>query len=42
MSVVRINAFTRGHKAHDTQGPVSSQSELWSFDVIQREGAPAG
>ncbi|MGD9572081.1 MAG: antibiotic biosynthesis monooxygenase [Thermoleophilia bacterium] len=33
-------AFTRGHKAHHSQGPVSNQSELWSFEVIQQEGAP--
>jgi heme-degrading monooxygenase HmoA len=39
---VSSSAFTRGHTAHDTRGPVSSQSELWSFDVIQQEGAPAG
>ena len=38
---VSSSAFTRGHKAHNTQGPVSSQSELWSFEVIQQEGAPA-
>jgi heme-degrading monooxygenase HmoA len=31
-------AFTQGHKAHSTQGPVSSQSALWSFDVVQHEG----
>ncbi len=38
---VQSSAFTRGHKAHNTQGPVSSQSELWSFEVIQHEvGAP--
>ena len=30
-------AFEHGHKAHSTQGPVSSHSELWSFDVVQRE-----
>jgi heme-degrading monooxygenase HmoA len=30
-------AFTHGHRAHDTEGPVSSQSELWSFDVVQHE-----
>lgn len=32
-------AFTHGHKAHDTKGPVSSHSELWSFDVVQHEQA---
>ncbi len=39
---VESAAFTRGHRAHSSQGPVSNQSELWSFEVIQREeGAPA-
>jgi heme-degrading monooxygenase HmoA len=32
-------AFAHGHKAHDTEGPVSSHSELWSFDVVQHEHA---
>jgi heme-degrading monooxygenase HmoA len=36
-------AFQRGHRAHGSEGPVSSRSELWSFDVVQREdGPPAG
>ena len=30
-------AFQHGHRAHGEQGPVSNQSELWSFDVIQHE-----
>ena len=30
-------AFAQGHKAHSIQGPVSSQSALWSFDVVQHE-----
>jgi len=30
-------AFQHGHRAHATEGPVSNQSELWSFDVIQHE-----
>ena len=34
-------AFQHGHKAHNTQGPVSNQSELWQFDVVQHEDAPA-
>lgn len=38
---VESAAFTRGHRAHHSEGPVSSQSELWSYEVIQREeGAP--
>ena len=32
-------AFAHGHKAHDTQGPVSSHSELWAYDVVQYEHA---
>jgi heme-degrading monooxygenase HmoA len=34
-------AFQQGHRAHNTQGPVSSASELWSFDVVQHEEAGA-
>jgi heme oxygenase (mycobilin-producing) len=34
-------AFQHGHKAHNSQGPVSSQSALWQFDVVQHEDAPA-
>jgi heme oxygenase (mycobilin-producing) len=34
-------AFQHGHRAHNTQGPVSNQSELWAFDVVQHEDAPA-
>jgi heme-degrading monooxygenase HmoA len=35
-------AFGEGHRQHGTQGPVGNQSELWSFDVVQHEDAPAG
>ncbi len=34
-------AFSKGHKAHASEGPVSDQSALWSFDVVQHEEAPA-
>jgi heme-degrading monooxygenase HmoA len=34
---VNSQAFQHGHKAHNTQGPVSSHSELWSYDVVQQE-----
>ncbi|MFI5052810.1 MAG: antibiotic biosynthesis monooxygenase family protein [Acidimicrobiia bacterium] len=34
-------AFQEGHRAHGTQGPVSTQSELWAFDVVQHEDAPS-
>ena len=30
-------AFQHGHRAHATQGPVSNESALWSFDVVQHE-----
>src|ERR671922_1336688 len=30
-------AFQHGHRAHETQGPVSAHSELWGFDVVQHE-----
>jgi heme oxygenase (mycobilin-producing) len=39
---VNSAAFQHGHKSHNTQGPVGTASELWSFDVIQREEAPTG
>jgi heme oxygenase (mycobilin-producing) len=32
-------AFQQGHKAHNTQGPAGTGSELWSFDVVQEERA---
>jgi heme-degrading monooxygenase HmoA len=32
-------AFQHGHAQHTGQGPVSSQAELWSFDVVQHEDA---
>jgi len=35
-------AFRHGHRAHEEQGPVSTHSELWQFDVVQHEDAPAG
>jgi heme-degrading monooxygenase HmoA len=34
-------AFGEGHKAHNSQGPVSNQSDVWSFNVVQHEDAPA-
>jgi heme-degrading monooxygenase HmoA len=32
-------AFAHGHRGHNTQGPVSSHSELWAFNVVQHEHA---
>src|SRR3954454_1420799 len=29
--------FSAGHAQHRTQGPVGTGSELWSFDVLERE-----
>ena len=37
---VNSAAFQHGHRAHSTEGPVSNQSDLWSFDVVQHEDAP--
>jgi heme-degrading monooxygenase HmoA len=37
---VNSPAFQHGHRAHGTQGPVSSHSDLWSFEVVQHEDAP--
>jgi heme-degrading monooxygenase HmoA len=31
--------FTAGHAQHRTDGPVGTASELWSFDVLEREEA---
>jgi len=36
---VQSNAFQHGHRAHNTQGPVSTNAELWSYDVVQHEAA---
>ena len=30
--------FTAGHAQHRSSGPVGTASELWSFDVLEREG----
>jgi heme oxygenase (mycobilin-producing) len=39
---VDSDAFRRGHAGHNrSQAPVATHSELWGFEVIQREG-PAG
>lgn len=32
-------AFSEGHKGHSEQGPVGTESELWSFDVVQHEAS---
>jgi heme-degrading monooxygenase HmoA len=32
-------AFRHGHRAHAEGGPVSNESALWSFDVVQHEDA---
>ena len=37
--VVNSPAFQHGHRAHATDGPVSGETTLWSFDVVQHEEA---
>ena len=32
-------AFQHGHRQHSAQGPVGTDSALWSFDVVQHEAA---
>jgi len=32
-------AFEHGHRSHAQDGPVSNESALWSFDVVQHEEA---
>jgi heme-degrading monooxygenase HmoA len=39
---VNSPAFQHGHRAHNASGPVSTASELWSFEVVQQERAPGG
>ena len=31
--------FSEGHRQHSHEGPVSSESEVWSFEVLQGEYA---
>ena len=33
--------FSAGHAQHSERGPVGTASELWSFDVLEREDPPA-
>jgi heme oxygenase (mycobilin-producing) len=32
--------FAAGHAQHRSSGPVGTASELWSFDVLEREASP--
>jgi heme oxygenase (mycobilin-producing) len=32
--------FAAGHAQHRTGGPVGTASEVWSFDVLEREAPP--
>jgi heme oxygenase (mycobilin-producing) len=34
--------FAAGHAQHRSEGPVASHSELWSFDVLERQEPTAG
>ena len=29
--------FAAGHSQHSSEGPVGTDSELWSFEVLERE-----
>ena len=31
--------FAAGHSQHRERGPVGTASEVWSFDVLEREDA---
>jgi heme-degrading monooxygenase HmoA len=31
--------FSEGHRQHSQEGPVSSESEVWSFEVLQGQYA---
>ena len=33
--------FSAGHAQHREGGPIGTASELWSFDVLEREEPPA-
>ena len=32
--------FAAGHTQHRREGPVGTSSELWSFDVLERQAPP--
>jgi heme oxygenase (mycobilin-producing) len=34
--------FSAGHSQHRQSGPVGTSSELWSFDVLERQAPVAG
>ena len=36
---MRSTYFSDGHRQHKQEGPVSSESEVWSFEVLQGEYA---
>lgn len=36
---VKSPDFAAGHSQHRTEGPVGTASEIWSFDVLEREEA---
>ena len=41
-SWLNSQSFQNGHAGHAQGGPVSTGSELWSFDVVQHEVAAEG
>ena len=34
---VASSDFAAGHAQHRAEGPIGTASELWSFDVLERE-----
>lgn len=36
---VASSDFAAGHSQHRQNGPVGTASELWSFDVLERQGS---
>ncbi|MGZ4241582.1 MAG: antibiotic biosynthesis monooxygenase family protein [Actinomycetota bacterium] len=36
---MRSTYFSEGHRQHSQEGPVSTESEVWSFEVLQGEYA---
>ena len=36
---MRSAQFSEGHRQHEGKGPVSSESEVWSFEIIESEYA---
>jgi heme-degrading monooxygenase HmoA len=37
---MRSPSFGAGHRQHEGQGPVSRESEVWTYEVLQAEYGP--